>query len=139
MRDRHTREEADAKQRIKKGLTSESYLYEIPELGKRFEYIVVENDSSQRVGDKMEYSGVVRRLGKKIDISYYLKTVVGLCTRFINYDEKYQPLSEIVLKALKKLKDGNKADDDEDDVNEDKVDEDEMDEDEVSKLRDALA
>src|ERR671929_322585 len=77
MRDRHTREEADAKRRIKKGLTPEPYLYEIPEPGKRFEYIVVENDSSQRVGDKMEYPEVVRRLGKKIDISYYLKTVIG--------------------------------------------------------------
>ncbi|CAI2193651.1 7125_t:CDS:2, partial [Funneliformis geosporum] len=50
------------------------------------------------------YPEVVRRLGKKIDISYYLKTVVGLCARFINYDESFQPSSEIVLKALKKLK-----------------------------------
>ena len=95
----------------------------------------------------MEYPEVVRWLGKKIDISYYLKTVIGLCARFINYDDEYQPSSEIVLEALKKLKDGNKvgdnkADDsgvDEDDVNEDKVNEDEMDEDEVSKIRDALA
>ena len=53
MRDRYTREEVDAKQRIKKGLTPEPYLYEIPEPGERFEYIfVVENDSSQRVGIK---------------------------------------------------------------------------------------
>ena len=95
----------------------------------------------------MEYPEVVRRLGKKIDISYYLKTVVSLCARFINYDEIFQPSSEIVLKALKKLKDGNKAGDnkaddggmDEDDLDEDEEDEDEMDEDEVSKLRDALA
>src|ERR1044071_1684915 len=95
----------------------------------------------------MEYPEVVRRLGKKIDISYYLKTVVGLCARFINYDERYQPSSEIVLGVLIKLKDGNKvgdnkADDggiDEDDLNEDEKDEDEMDEDEVSKIRDALA
>ncbi|CAG8436534.1 6209_t:CDS:1 [Ambispora gerdemannii] len=78
MRDRHTREEADAKRRIKKGLTPELYLYEIPEPGERFEYVVVENDSSERVGDKMEYPEVVRRLGKKIDANYYLKTVVGL-------------------------------------------------------------
>ncbi|CAI2201029.1 6172_t:CDS:1, partial [Funneliformis geosporum] len=42
---------------------------------------------------------------KKIDISYYLKTVVGLCAQFINYDESFQSSSEIVLGALKKLKD----------------------------------
>ncbi|GES86489.1 DNA polymerase family B-domain-containing protein [Rhizophagus clarus] len=138
MRDRHTREEADAKRRIKKGLTPEPYLYEILKPGERFEYIVVENDLSQRVGDKMEYPEVVRRLGKKINISYYLKTVVGLCARFINYDERHQPSSEIVLGVLKKLKDGNKAGDnkaddggmDEDDLDEDEEDEDEMDEDE---------
>ena len=35
MRDRHTREEADAKRRIKKGLTPKPYLYEIPEPGER--------------------------------------------------------------------------------------------------------
>ncbi|GBC18995.1 DNA polymerase family B-domain-containing protein [Rhizophagus irregularis DAOM 181602=DAOM 197198] len=147
MQDRHTREEADAKRCIKKGLTPEPYLYEIPEPGERFEYIVVENGSSDKIGDKMEYPEVVRRLGKKIDISYYLKTVVGLCARFINYDDIHQPSSEIVLEALKKLKDGNKAggnkaDDggvDEDDLDEDEMDEDEIDEDEVSKIRDALA
>src|ERR1044071_4832693 len=94
----------------------------------------------------MEYPEVVRRLGKKIDISYYLKTVVSLYARFINYDERHQPSSEIVLGVLKKLKNGNKvgdnkADDsrmDEDDLDEDEEDEDEMDEDEISKIRDAL-
>ncbi|CAI2199825.1 5306_t:CDS:1, partial [Funneliformis geosporum] len=104
MRDRHTREEADAKQCIKKGLTPEPYLYEIPEPGERFEYIVVENDSSQRVGDKMEYPEVARQLGKKIDISYYLNSVVSLCACFINYEDIYQPPPEAVLEALKKLK-----------------------------------
>ncbi|CAB4378701.1 unnamed protein product [Rhizophagus irregularis] len=108
MQDRHTREEADTKRLIKKGLTPKPYLYEIPEPGERFEYVVVENDLSQK------------------------------------------PSSEIVLEALKKLKDGNKAkrsgdnkaDDggvDENDLDEDEDDEDEMDEDEVSKIRDALA
>src|SRR5205085_8591828 len=114
-------------------------LYQILEPDECFEYVVVENNLSERVGDKMEYPEVARRLDKKIDINYYLKSVIRLCAQFINYDDKYQPSSEIVLKALKKLKDGNKADDNEDDVNEDEVDEDEMDEDEVSKLRDALA
>src|SRR3954447_3264746 len=146
MRDRHTCEEADAKRCIKKGLTPEPYLYGIPEPYERFEYVVVENDSSQRVGDKMEFLEAVRQLGKKIDVSYYLKTVVGLCARFINYDERHQPSSEIVLGVLKKLKDGNKAGDskaddgrvDEDDLDKDKEDEDKVDEDEVSKIRDAL-
>ena len=95
----------------------------------------------------MEYPEVARRLDKKIDINYYLKSVVGLCARFINYDDRHQPSSEIVLEALKKLKDGNKAGDnkaddggiDEDDLDEDEEDEDEMDEDEVSKIRDSLA
>ena len=94
----------------------------------------------------MEYLEVVRRLGKKIDISYYLKTVISLCARFINYDERHQPSSEIVLEVLKKLKNGNKAGDnkaddggmDEDDLNEDEKNEDEMDEDKVSKIKDAL-
>ncbi|CAB4390359.1 unnamed protein product [Rhizophagus irregularis] len=114
MRDRHTREEADAKWLIKRGVTSEPYLYEIPEPGERFEYVVVENDSSDKVGNKMEYP---------------------------------EPSSEIVLEALKKLKDANKAGDnkaddggvDGDDLDEDEEDEDKMDEDEVSKIRDVLA
>ncbi|CAG8742906.1 4592_t:CDS:2, partial [Rhizophagus irregularis] len=68
----------------KKEPNTKPYLYEIPELGERFEYIVVENTSSclsassQRVGDKMEYP---------------------------------EPSSEIVLELLKKFKDGNKAGD----------------------------
>jgi hypothetical protein len=142
MRDRHTHEEADAKRLIKKGLIPEPYLYQIPEPGERFEYVVVENNSSERVGDKMEYPEVARRLSKKIDISYYLNSVVGLCARFINYDERYHPSTETILEALKKLKDGKKADEDkadEDGMDEDDLDEDEVDEDELSKIRDDLA
>ncbi|CAG8493417.1 4385_t:CDS:2 [Gigaspora rosea] len=45
-------------------LTPEPYLYQIPEPDEHFEYVVVENDSSQKVGDKMEYPEVVRRLVK---------------------------------------------------------------------------
>ncbi|RGB21835.1 hypothetical protein C1646_777161 [Rhizophagus diaphanus] len=140
MRDRHTREEVDAKWLIKKGLTPEPYLYKIPEPGERFKYVVVENDSSQKVGDKMEYLEVARCLGKKVNINYYLKNVVELCARFINYDNMHQPSSETLLEVLKKLKDGNKVDDaDEDDLDEDEEDEDELDDDEILKIRDALA
>ncbi|CAI2195761.1 10372_t:CDS:1, partial [Funneliformis geosporum] len=58
MRDRHTCEKTDIKQLIKKGLIPESYIYEIPKPGKQFEYIIVENESSERMGDKMEYPEV---------------------------------------------------------------------------------
>ncbi|CAB4395608.1 unnamed protein product [Rhizophagus irregularis] len=109
MQDRHTCEEADAKRLIKKGLTPEPYLYGIPESGKCFEYIVVENDSSQRVGDKMEYP----ELSSEI--------VLG------------------VLKKLKEDNKADDGGIDEDDLDEDEEDEDEIDEDEVSKIRDALA
>jgi len=37
----------------------------------------------------MEYPEVAKRLGKNIDIGYYLKTVIGLCAHFINYDDRY--------------------------------------------------
>ena len=81
----------------------------------------------------MEYPEVAKRLGKNIDIGYYLKTVIGLCAHFINYDDRYQPSSEILLKILKKLKDDNEAD--EDKVNDGKG----SDEDEVSNMKDSLA
>ncbi|RIB02991.1 hypothetical protein C2G38_2226278 [Gigaspora rosea] len=147
MQDRHIREKAEAQRLIKRGLMPEPYLYQIPEPGERFEYIVVENNSSQKVGDKMEYPEVVRRLGKKVDINYYLKSVVGLCARFINYDDSYQPSSETLLEALKRLKgdngaDGDGADGNEADgngVDEDGVSGDKVNEDEISKKRDTLA
>ncbi|RGB34233.1 hypothetical protein C1646_760771 [Rhizophagus diaphanus] len=110
----HTRKEADAKRLIKRGLTSEPYLYEIPESGERFEYVVIENDSSDKVGDKMEYPEPSSEI------------VLGGLKKF---------------KDGNKAGD-SKADDggvDGDDLNEDEEDEDEIDEDEVSKIRDALA
>ena len=94
----------------------------------------------------MKYPEVAKCLDKKINISYYLKSIVRLYACFINYDDSYQPSFETLLEALKKLKDGNKAGDnkaddggiDEDDLDENEEDEDEMDEDEVSKIRDSL-
>jgi len=86
----------------------------------------------------MEYPEVAKRLGKNIDIGYYLKTVIGLCAHFINYDDRYQPSSEILLKILKKLKDDNEADKDE--VNKDEVNDGKgPDEDKVSNMKDFLA
>ncbi|PKK56893.1 hypothetical protein RhiirC2_799093 [Rhizophagus irregularis] len=116
MQDKHTREEADAKQLIKKDLTPEQYLYEIPEPDERFEYVVAENDSSQKVGTKWNTQ---------------------------RYQPSYETVLE-ALKRLKdgKKADGDKVDDDgvdEDDLDEEKEDGEEVDEDEVSKIRDDLA
>ncbi|CAI2195847.1 1284_t:CDS:10, partial [Funneliformis geosporum] len=63
------------------------------------------NNSSQKVRDKMEYPEVTRQLGKKIDINYYLKSIIELYARFINYDDRYQLSFETLLQVLKKLKD----------------------------------
>ncbi|CAG8480196.1 2250_t:CDS:2 [Ambispora gerdemannii] len=85
------------------GLTPEPYLYQIPEPGERFEYVVVENDLSQKVGDKMEYPEVARRLDKNIDIGYYLKTVIGLCA-------PQKSAEQWVKRYIKELRDGPKKD-----------------------------
>ncbi|CAI2195020.1 8186_t:CDS:1, partial [Funneliformis geosporum] len=53
----------------------------------------------------MEYPEVTRQLGKKIDINYYLKSIIELYARFINYDDRYQLSFETLLQVLKKLKD----------------------------------
>ncbi|CAG8640673.1 1938_t:CDS:1, partial [Paraglomus occultum] len=82
------------------GLTPKPYCYEIPEPGERFEYIVVEGenyyDNNNRKipwkkGNYMEFPDVAKKLNKKIDISYYLKSVVGLCARFINNSKCFEP------------------------------------------------
>ncbi|CAI2197979.1 18269_t:CDS:2, partial [Funneliformis geosporum] len=88
----------------KSGLTPKPFLYETPKPGERFEYVVVENDLLQKIGDRMEYLEVTRQLGKKTDISYYLNSVVSLCACFINYKDIYQLPPEAMLEALKKLK-----------------------------------
>ncbi|CAB4386485.1 unnamed protein product [Rhizophagus irregularis] len=67
MRDRHTREEVDAKRCIKKGLTPEPYLYEIPEPGERFEYVVVENNSSQKPSSEIVLEALKKlKVGNKV-------------------------------------------------------------------------
>ena len=39
----------------------------------------------------MEFSDIAKELNIEIDIGHYLEKTVGLCARFINDDEKYQP------------------------------------------------
>lgn len=49
---------------------------------------------SWKVGDCMEYPDMAKKLNKKIDINYYLKSVVGLCARFINSDKCFEPSTD---------------------------------------------
>ena len=39
----------------------------------------------------MEFPDIAKKLNIEIDIGHYLEKTVGLCARFINDDERYQP------------------------------------------------
>ncbi|CAG8508388.1 2854_t:CDS:2, partial [Diversispora eburnea] len=54
----------------------------------------------EKKGDCMEYSDVVKRFNKKINIDYYTESLFVLCACFINYDDKYQPSPKSLLKTL---------------------------------------
>src|SRR5260363_91608 len=53
----------------------------------------------------MEYPDVAKKLNKKIDINYYLKSVVGLCARFINNSKCFEPQPD--SESLKNITDSN--------------------------------
>ncbi|CAJ0838372.1 1970_t:CDS:2 [Entrophospora sp. SA101] len=116
MKSNHAREVEESKQLIKKELTPDPYLYNIPEPGERFECIVVEREDQYdeygkkilwKVGDCMEYPDVAKKLNKKIDVNYYLKSVVGLCARFIN---KQKSAERWIKNYIKDLRDAPKKD-----------------------------
>ena len=82
----------------------------IPDPGKRFSYVVVKgpplyNEQGRkvphRVGDYMEYADIAKERNMEIDINYYLGTTVGMCARFINEDDKYQPPPSHKIMQLK--------------------------------------
>ncbi|CAG8634799.1 1413_t:CDS:2, partial [Diversispora eburnea] len=81
---RYGHEVLENQQLIKKGLFVNEYLYKVPK------------------------PDVVKRFNKKINIDYYTKSLFTLCTRFINYDDKYQPLPESLAKALNRKKKSKK-------------------------------
>ena len=72
-------------------------LYELPEPGERFSYIIAKKDAISdlfdlhgrkepvKKGNKMEFVKVAKALNIPIDISFYMiNYVVGICARFIN-------------------------------------------------------
>ncbi|RIB05266.1 hypothetical protein C2G38_2220095 [Gigaspora rosea] len=113
MEAKYSREVLENQQLIKKGLPANECLYKVPKLGEQFSYIVVVPEEiydncrkkiPQQKGDCMEYPDVVKKFNKKINIDYYIKSLFGLCARFINYDDKYQPSPESLSKVMDRKK-----------------------------------
>lgn len=83
-----------------------SALYEPPDAGDKFEYVVVQKDLRYTLrgtkidikkGDKMEFSRVYRASQKTnrpmmLDLDYYVKkAIIGTFARFIAYHDNFQP------------------------------------------------
>jgi len=95
MRLRHEEQQAENSAALAAGRSAAGLLYEEPEAGDRFSYLLVEVANSVdlrgyrrpiKTGDKMEYVQAVKALGLKVDVRYYLiHYAVGLCARFINF------------------------------------------------------
>ena len=92
-------------ERIRKKIESgeknsqEALCIKIPDSGEQFSYVVVKDGprykedgtKSTRKGDYMEYASIAKEQNMEIDIGHYLEQTVGMCTRFINEDDSYQP------------------------------------------------
>ena len=98
-------------------------LYELPEAGERFSYVITKTGASfdlhgrksaLKKGDRMEFAKAARELSLEVDVAFYMISyVVGLCARFINGDADFQPppnshlsekkIDEMSQKAAKKM------------------------------------
>src|ERR1044072_5804082 len=74
----------------------------IPDPGERFSYVVISGPPlrdeknrkiPRRNADYMEYPNFAKEHNMEIDINHYLEKTAGLCARFINDNEKFQPLT----------------------------------------------
>jgi DNA polymerase elongation subunit (family B) len=96
-------ENRENQKRLALGQNTKELLYELPEAGERFNYVLVKKDLVSdmfdtkgrkkiiKVGDKMEFINVAKNNNLPIDIAFYMKSyVVGICARFINYDDEFQ-------------------------------------------------
>ena len=92
----------------------------IPDSGEHFSYVVVNNGprykedgtKSTRKGDYMEFANIAKEFNMKIDISYYLEQTVGMCARFINEDDGFQPPPSDKIMLIKDLDEREKEIDD---------------------------
>jgi DNA polymerase elongation subunit (family B) len=66
----------------------------LPEPGERFNYVIIKNINSEKIGDKMEYvETFMNNDNMMIDLLYYFKDTISLCARFINSEQQFQPKS----------------------------------------------
>lgn len=102
MRVRHKIQLNENRRRVEAGLPPLALDYIEPEPGERFSYLLVNVPRSYdlrgyvlphgKKGDIMEYVHVARKRNSSINTQYYLVGyVVGLCARFINYEERFAP------------------------------------------------
>ena len=95
--------------RLSMGEVANDILYELPEAGERFNYVLVQKNSPSdmydihgrkktiKVGDRMEFANVAKLKQIPIDIAFYIKSyVIGICARFINYDDAFYPSKDII-------------------------------------------
>jgi len=90
----HAVEDEENRKAVAAGEAPKDFLYDIPEVGARFKYIVAEPQSridiygfkcDLKVGDRMMYLDTAKKLGLKPDIyGHYVKKLIGICARFIN-------------------------------------------------------
>jgi DNA polymerase elongation subunit (family B) len=93
------------------GGTPKPYLYELPEPGERFSYVITKTGaafdlhgrkSALKKGDRMEFAKAARELGLEVDVAFYMISyVVGLCARFINGEAAFQPPPSAALTEKK--------------------------------------
>jgi len=98
---RHAAETAENDRRIARGEPPNPILYEMPESGERFSYVIVKTGTTfslrgckaaPKKGDRMMFATAARALGLEVDVAFYMISyVVGLCARFINSDPRFLP------------------------------------------------
>ena len=110
-------ETAEIKRKSQLGKATAAPLYEIPEAGDRFNYVIVKKDAVSdmfdihgrkiaiKKGDRMEFVPVAKHFNLPIDIAFYMiNYVAGVCARFINYDNEFSQedtADEVSQKAAK--------------------------------------
>src|SRR3954451_17380878 len=107
-------------ERMRERIASREKNIKIPDSGEQFSYVVVNNGprykedgtKSTRKGDYMEFANIAKEFNMEIDVSYYLEQTVGMCARFINEDDMFQPPPSDKIMQIKDTNEREKQIDD---------------------------